>query len=104
MVERLILDSIALSDKTDAIYCTIESSNGDKFTNKNINTTLKCRVFNAYGEVDTLGTKYTYTWEKYINGVKDESWQNDDKNRKTISITSDDVSAKATFSCTITSA
>ena len=97
-------DSIALSDKTDAIYCTIESSNGDKFTNKNINTTLKCRVFNAYGEVDTLGTKYTYTWEKYVNGVKDESWQNDDKNRKTISITSDDVSAKATFSCTITSA
>lgn len=97
-------DSIALSDKTDAIYCTIESSNGDKFTNKNINTTLKCRVFNAYGEVDTLGTKYTYTWEKYVNGVKDENWQNDDKNRKTISITSDDVSAKATFSCTITSA
>lgn len=97
-------DSIALSDKTDAIYCTIESSNGDRFTNKNINTTLKCRVFNAYGEVDTLGTKYTYTWEKYVNGVKDENWQNDGKNRKTISITSDDVSAKATFSCTITSA
>ena len=95
-------DSIALSDKTDAIYCTIESSNGDRFTNKNINTTLKCRVFNAYGEVDTLGTKYTYTWEKYVNGVKDENWQNDDKNKKTISITSDDVSAKATFSCTVT--
>ena len=95
-------DSIALSDKTDAIYCTIESSNGDRFTNKNINTTLKCRVFNAYGEVDTLGTKYTYTWEKYVNGVKDENWQNDDKNKKTISITSNDVSAKATFSCTVT--
>lgn len=96
-------DSIALSDKTDAIYCTIESSNGDRFTNKNINTTLKCRVFNAYGEVDTLGTKYIYTWEKYVNGVKDANWQNAGTYvGKTVKINQNDVSGKATFSCTIT--
>lgn len=96
-------DSIALSDKTDAIYCTIESSDGDRFTNKNIDTTLKCRVFNAYGEVDTTGTKYTYTWEKYVNGVKDENWQNAGTYvGKTVKINQNDVSGKATFSCTIT--
>lgn len=96
-------DSIALSDKTDAIYCNIESSAGDKFTNKNIDTTLKCRVFNAYGEVDTTGTKYKYTWEKYVNGVKDANWQNDGKYvGKTVKINQNDVSGKATFSCTIT--
>lgn len=98
-------DSIALSDKTDAIYCTIESSAGDKFTNGNITTTLKCRVFDAYGEVDTTGTKYTYTWEKYVDGVKDANWRTTGRvTGKTVSIDSDDVSAKATFSCTITSA
>ena len=96
-------DSIALSDKTDAIYCTIESSDGDRFTNKNIDTTLKCRVFNAYGEVDTTGTKYIYTWEKYANGVKDENWRNAGKYvGKTVEINQNDVSGKATFSCTIT--
>ena len=98
-------DSIALSDKTDAIYCNIESSAGDKFTNKNIDTTLKCRVFNAYGEVDTTGTKYKYTWEKYVNGVKDANWRDGGKYvGKTVEITSNDVSAKATFSCTVTKA
>lgn len=100
-------DSIALSDKTDAIYCNIESSAGDKFTNGNITTILKCRVFNAYGEVDidTENTKYIYTWEKYVNGVKDENWRNAGKYvGKTVEITSNDVSAKATFSCTVTKA
>ena len=100
-------DSIALSDKTDAIYCNIESSAGDKFTNGNITTILKCRVFNAYGEVDidTENTKYIYTWEKYVNGVKDENWRNAGKYvGKTVEVTSNDVSAKATFSCTVTKA
>lgn len=100
-------DSIALSDKTDAIYCNIESSAGDKFTNGKITTILKCRVFNAYGEVDidTENTKYIYTWEKYVNGVKDANWRDGGKYvGKTVEITSNDVSAKATFSCTVTKA
>lgn len=98
--EKTYIDSIALSDKTDSVYCVIESSKGDKFTNGNVSTTLKCRVFDAYGEVDTSGTKYTYTWEKYTgNGIKDQAWT---KTSKTIEITSSDVDAKAIFTCTIT--
>lgn len=93
-------DSIALSDKTDPVYCVIESSKGDKFTNGNVSTSLKCRVFDAYGEVDATGTKYTYTWEKYnSNGVKDQAWT---KAGKIIEISSNDVDAKAVFTCTIT--
>ena len=98
-------DSIAISDKTDPIYCVIESTGGDIFTNKNISTTLKCRVFGRDGEEDTAGTKYIYTWEKYVNGNKDTTWRETGSvTGKTVEINQDDVSAKATFSCTITKA
>ena len=98
--EKTYTDSIALSDKTDAVYCVIESSAGDKFTNHVINTDLTCRVFDGYGEVDQAGTIYTYTWERYnAKGLKDEAWT---KTGKTIEVTSADVTAKAIFSCKIT--
>ena len=95
------MDSIALSDKTDPAYCVIESSNGDKFTNNNINTRLTCRVFKGRGEVDLNGTEYTYTWQKYnSSGEKDEIWSVN-KNGKSIDIDNNDVQAKATFSCIV---
>lgn len=95
------MDSIALSDKTDLAYCVIESSNGDKFTNNDINTRLTCRVFKGHGEVDLNGTEYTYTWQKYnSNGEKDEIWSVN-KNGKSIDIDSNDIQAKATFSCIV---
>jgi hypothetical protein len=69
-------DTIAISDKVDSIYCVLESTAGDKFTNSNIETRLKCRVFNAsLGEVDMAGTDYVYTWEKYVDGSKDTTWR-----------------------------
>lgn len=96
-------DVIAISDKTDTIYCTINSSNGDKFTNKQISTELTCRVFNSQGEIDTGATKYNYTWEKYVNGSPDTNWGiNGKKTGKTIEISSDDVTGKATFTCSLT--
>lgn len=98
-------DSIAISDKTDPVYCVIESTGGDKFTNKNISTILKCRVFSGNGEEDAAGTKYIYTWEKYVNGSKDTTWRETGSvTGKTVEINQDDVNAKATFSCTITKA
>jgi hypothetical protein len=57
---------IGIEDKTDAVYCNIDSSNGDKFTNGNISTTLTCRVYtNKQGQVDTNGGTYIYNWKKY---------------------------------------
>ena len=109
--EKTYTDSIALSDKTDAVYCVVESSKGDKFTNGNVSTVLTCRVFDGYGEVDEAGTKYTYTWEKYVNGVsvnfdtsKDASAEDAVKQKtgKQLTVTSNYVDAKAVFACTIT--
>lgn len=91
--------SAIVQDKTDPIYCEIDSSNGDKFTNGNINTTLTCRVFDQYGELDIDGSKYVYTWEKIANGQPVENWV---KTGKSIQIGKNDVDAKAVFSCTIT--
>lgn len=94
------VDRITISDKTDPVYCVIESSKGDKFTNGNITTVLTCRVFDGTGELDTDGIKYVYTWEKYdAEGKKDESWT---RTGKSTAVTSSDVTAKAVFSCTIT--
>ena len=93
--------SAVVQDKTDPIYCVIESSNGDKFTNGNITTTLTCRVFDQYGELDIDNTnpKYNYTWEKISNGVVVSAWT---KTGKSVQIGSGDVDSKAVFACTIT--
>lgn len=92
--------SIALSDKTDPIYAVIESSNGDKFTNGDITTTLKCRVFDGNGELDVDGTKYYYTWEKHDSkGDPVEGWLRD---TKSFEVSAADVNSKATFTCTVT--
>lgn len=94
-------DKIVVSDKTDPVYCVISSSNGDKFTNKNVNTTLTCRLFDGNGEITGNNkAKYTFTWEKYDNkGIKDTNWS---AAGESITITSDDVSSKATFTCVVT--
>lgn len=95
-------DQIAISDKSDPIYCVIESTNGDKFTNGVIETSLTCRIFNGKGEITSSEYQnYHYTWQKYdSNGDKDENWTREDV--RTIAITQDDVDAKATFSCIVT--
>ena len=95
---------IGIEDKTDAVYCNIDSSNGDKFTNGNISTTLTCRVYtNKQGQVDTNGSTYIYNWKKYhlVNGamVQDTSWGT--KTGKTQKLTYKDVTDKAIFSCEI---
>ena len=85
-------DAIVLSDMTDPIYCVIESSNGNIFTNSNINSTLKCRLFKQDTEVDSNGSEYIYFWEKsgeYFG------------QGKSISINSQNVDKKAVFGCTV---
>lgn len=101
-------DSIALTDKTDTIYCIVKSSNGDKFTNGAISTTLTCHVFNSTGEIDTdlnnpNNLKYNYTWEKYVDNALDSAWGTGGKKTgKSINITPSDVDGKATFTVSLT--
>lgn len=87
-------DAIVLSDMIDPIYCTIESSQGNIFTNNNINSTLKCRLFKQDTEIDSgnSGNEYIYSWEK--NG---EAFNQG----KEITIDSQSVDKKAVFSCTV---
>lgn len=90
-------DRITITDRTDPVYCVIESTNGDKFTNGNVNTNLTCKVFDGTGEIDAEGTKYNYKWYK-TDANNDETLFDEGK---TITIGRDDVTAKAVFSCIV---
>lgn len=85
-------DAIVLSDRTDPLYCVIESSNGTIFTNHNIQTTLTCRLFKGDAEIDASGVSYSYSWQK--NGQSLSTG-------KEVQITSKDVAEKAVFDCTV---
>lgn len=98
--EKTYQDAIVISDHTDPIYCVIESSNGDKFTNGQISTELTCRVYTSNGEIDYSKANYVYTWHKYVNGAKDTKWT--ERTERKITISSSDVTNKAVFSCTVT--
>ena len=90
-------DRITITDRTDPVYCVIESKNGDKFTNGTVDTELTCKVFDSSGEVDSDGTKYVYKWYK-TDATNDEVAF---KTGKTISVKPTDVNAKAIFSCIV---
>ena len=60
-------DRITITDRTDPVYCVIESKNGDKFTNGTVDTELTCKVFDGTGEVDAspVEGKYIYAYKWY---------------------------------------
>lgn len=96
---KTFMDTVSFIDNSDPIQVTIESSGGDVFKNGIGTTTLKARLFQAGNEVDEKGTKYTYDWKKYDkNGNLVSAFK---KQGKTITIGSDDVDIKATFSIEI---
>lgn len=92
-------DVVTFIDNTDPIVVQITSTGGNVFKNGEGNSSLKAALFQAGTEVDTDGSKYTYTWSKYNNnGTLDASFK---KTGKTISVTGDDVDVKSTFVCTV---
>lgn len=94
-------DRITINDKKDTYYIVITSSNGDKFTNGNTNTTLTCHVYGPNGEVDTTGTKYFYTWQKYDVNSETSTTLNSES-QKSIEVTPGQIDGKAVFTCAIT--
>ena len=101
------VDAIVISDKTDAKYIIITSSQGDKFTNNNIDTILTCHVYDSHGEIDPTEAmkKYEYIWEKYENGKKvsfDYTSKLNNSQANQIKIGNADVTGKAVFACSIT--
>lgn len=92
-------------DNTDPIVINITSTGGNVFKNGSGSSTLSAKVYQAGTEIDSSGTKYTYTWSKYKNdGTLDENFGGTGiatKTGKTISVTGTDVDIKATFECII---
>lgn len=91
-------DAVAtVMDFNDAIFCDVVSSNGEIFKNGVVETTLTAKLFQNGEEIDVAGTKYTYTWTKVDNkGNSTAAGTSKDK-----VIGSTDVTAKATFICTV---
>lgn len=96
---KTFIDTISFIDNSDPIQVSIESSGGDVFKNGVGSTTLNARLFQAGNEIDLQGTKYTYNWKKFDkDGILVPEFK---KRGKKITIGSDDVDIKATFSIEI---
>jgi hypothetical protein len=91
-------DVATFIDNADPLQVVITSTGGDVFKNGQGSTTLTATVYQAGEEVDTAGTG-TYTWTKYNkDGAIDTSWGTSGKKTgKTLSVSTSDVSTKATF-------
>jgi len=76
----------------------INSSNGEIFKNGVITTDLTAKLYQNGEEIDTSGSLYTYAWTKVDKDGVPSSFESDSK---TISVGSSDVTAKATFICTV---
>lgn len=91
-----------IDDKIDnvlPITVEIESSAGNIFKNRGINTTLTCVV--KQGNDDISDRVTNYHWIKYdMNGNVDTSWSR--QNVKIITLSSADVYSKGIFKCEVT--
>ena len=88
-----------IKDGQDAISVQIISSNGNIFRDGNITTQLICRVYS--GLKDITDTIHKFTWQKInSDGTLDDSWLVVSESN-TITITSSDVSSRASFTCSV---
>ena len=96
-------DFVTFNDYTDPIQVEVQSSAGDVFKNGNGSTVLTARLFQNGAEIDTAGTKYTYTWtvrDKDGNATQfdaDTESPVSTKSGKTLTVDGGDVDVKATF-------
>lgn len=97
------MDVATFIDNSDPIQVIITSTGGDVFKNGQGSTVLTAVVYQAGAEIDTSG-KGTYTWTKYNkDGEIDTSWgTNGSKTGKTLSVSTADVTTKATFMVVVT--
>ena len=96
-------DVATFIDNADPIQVVITSTGGDVFKNGQGSTVLTAVVYQAGVEIDSAGAG-TYTWTKYNKeGAIDTTWgTNGSKTGKTLSVSTSDVSTKATFMVEVT--
>lgn len=95
-------DVATFIDNADPLQVVVTSTGGDVFKNGQGSTVLTAVVYQAGVEIDSSGTG-TYTWTKYNkDGAIDTSWGTSGKKTgKTLSVSTSDVSTKATFMVTV---
>ena len=106
-VARTQLTLTRVSDGTSPILTVIKSSNGTIFQNGQVDTTMTASLWRNDQEIDTDGTSFHYNWFKTdAQGRPDVDWNNryNGASHKNITITGDDVSRKAVFTCEVTPA
>ena len=87
-------------DGEDAITVSIDSSAGNVFLNKHIQTTLTCTVTKGNGtDITNQVTRFTWT-KKNADGTIDSSWSRPLAGRS-ITLTDADVNSKAVFVCEV---
>ena len=98
-----VYDIISFADLSDPIQIEFDTPAGTVLKNGQGSLTITARLWQALTEIDTLGTKYTYTWYRYDkDGNIDNTYGGVGyKTGKTLNVGGTDVSAKATFQCTI---
>lgn len=106
-VARTQLTLTRVSDGTSPILTVIKSSNGTIFQNGQIDTTITASLWRNDQEIDTDGTSFHYNWFKTdAQGRPDVDWNNryNGASHKNVTITGDNVSRKAVFTCEVTPA
>ena len=84
----------------DAIQVIIDSTAGNMFLRKNINTTLVCSVYKGTTDITNRVTRFTWT-KKDKDGNTDSSWVQPVGTTNSIVIGPSDVASKAIFTCEV---
>lgn len=106
-VARIQLTLTRVSDGTSPILTVVKSSNGTIFQNGRVDTTMTASLWRNDREIDIEGTSFNYNWFKTdAQGRPDPDWnaRYNGASHKNITITGDDVSRKAVFTCEVTPA
>lgn len=100
-----IADIDTIIDSSLPYQCNITSSNGDKFSNGNVQTILTATVMKGTDDVTAELQESNFEWKKVLqNGNYDKEWNPtyaEGSNHSKIIITNKDVEVKATFICNI---
>ena len=98
-VDDYVDKEIEKIDKQLPITVYIDSSVGNIFTNKNVNTILTAYVYK--GSKNITNTVSNFTWKKYDQyGILDESWTKENTGN-VITLTPEQVISKAIIRCEV---
>lgn len=90
-------DPATVLDFNDPIQVIPSSSNGVIFKNGVIDTDVTANLYQNGEEIDVAGTEYSYSWAKVDKNGTSTTFGTG----KTVSVGSADISARATFVCTV---